>query len=104
MAPKSYGRTFEIDQIVSLWAGRRERHRHSLPRASRPGARLPRRGQARKPASRPRLLGLLHSVQLQIARNWQALYKKGYGVAPSWVSVEIQSIDEKDTGLRPSRL
>ena len=55
MTPKAYGRTIEIDHIVSLETRRLERHRQPLPRARLRAGELPRQGQAREQAARPRL-------------------------------------------------
>ncbi len=87
LAPKGYGSTLEIDHIVSLELGGSNNIANLYPE------------KATLPAGAPgfhikdKLENTLHdivcdgtmslrSAQRQIAANWQALYKKVFGVAP----------------------
>jgi hypothetical protein len=85
MTPRSYGRTLEIDHIVSLELGGSNDIANLFPEKANanPGYRV-----------KDRLENKLHklvcsgqmnlrSVQRQIAKNWQTLYRKVYGTAPT---------------------
>jgi len=88
LAPKGYGSTLEIDHIVSLELGGSNDIANLYPEK----ATLP--GGAPGFHVKDKLENTLHdlvcdgtmthqSVQRQIAANWQALYKRVFGVAPS---------------------
>jgi len=86
MTPQSYGRTLEIDHIVSLELGGSNGHREPLPGEGERESRLPRQRQAREQAPRSRLRGRnepAETPQRQIAKNWQLLFRKVYGTAPT---------------------
>jgi len=85
LAPGHYGRTLEIDHIVSLELGGSNDMANLFPERldAHPGYRV-------KDRLENRLHDLvcagsisLRSAQRRIAANWQALYRQVYGVAPS---------------------
>jgi hypothetical protein len=88
LAPKRYGSTLEIDHIVSLELGGSNDIANLFPEEAtfangNPGFHV-------KDALENKLHDLvcsgamsLRSAQQQIAANWQALYKKVFGVAPA---------------------
>ena len=85
LAAKHYGSTLEIDHIVSLELGGSNDIANLYPEKANanPGFHV-------KDKLENKLHELvcdgtmtLRSVQRQIAANWQALYKKAFGVAPS---------------------
>jgi hypothetical protein len=82
MAPKSYRHSLEIDHIVSLELGGSNDIANLFPE------RHP--GYHAKDQLENRLHDMvcdsqltLRAAQQQIAANWQALYKKVYGFAPT---------------------
>jgi hypothetical protein len=85
LAPASYGRTLEIDHIVSLELGGSNDIANLFPEKAdaNPGYHV-------KDTLENKLHDLvcsgtmtLRSAQRRIASNWQALYKTVFGVAPS---------------------
>ena len=88
LAAKHYGSTLEIDHIVSLELGGSNDIANLYPeKATLPGDAP---GFHVKDKLENKLHDLvcdgtmtLHNVQRQIAANWQALYKKAFGVAPT---------------------
>ena len=85
MAPRLYGRTLEIDHIVSLELGGSNEIANLYPEKAdaNPGYHV-------KDVLENRLHALvcssqmsLRSAQIGIASNWQALYRKVFGTAPS---------------------
>jgi hypothetical protein len=85
MAERLYGRTLEIDHIVSLELGGSNEVANLFPEKAnaRPGYKV-----------KDRLENRLHDLvcsgqmslrraQTQIAANWQELYEKVYGAAPA---------------------
>ena len=87
LAAKLYGRTLEIDHIVSLEFGGSNDIANLYPEEATLSAGAP--GYHVKDKLENKLHDLvcdgtmtLRSVQQQIASNWQALYKKAFGVAP----------------------
>jgi hypothetical protein len=85
MAQKLYGRTLEIDHIVSLELGGSNDIANLFPERARPAP-----GYKVKDRLENKLHGLvcsgqksLRSAQREIATNWQKLYRKVYGVAPT---------------------
>jgi Excalibur calcium-binding domain len=85
LAAKHYGRTLEIDHIVSLELGGSNNIANLYPEEARFKGRLP--GYHVKDKLENKLHDLvcagslkLRAVQRQIASNWQALYKKVFGV------------------------
>lgn len=85
LAPGHYGRTLEIDHLVSLELGGSNDIANLFPERANahPGYKV-----------KDRLENRLHDlvcagsmrlrvVQREIARNWQGLYKRVYGVAPA---------------------
>ena len=85
MAQRLYGRTLEIDHIVSLELGGSNEIANLFPEKenARPGYKV-------KDRLENKLHGLvcsgqmsLRSAQKQIAANWQELYEKVYGTAPT---------------------
>ena len=84
MAPGHYGSTLEIDHIVSLELGGSNDIANLYPEKAVRASRLPGQGQAREPAARAGLRGSMRFAPLSggIASNWQALYKRVFGVAP----------------------
>ncbi len=88
LAPRSYGSTLEIDHIVSLELGGSNDIANLYPeKATLPGSAP---GFRVKDKLENRLHDMvcdaqikLRAAQRQIAANWQALYKKVYGVAPT---------------------
>lgn len=85
MTPRSYGRTLEIDHIVSLELGGSNDIANLFPEKANanPGYRV-------KDKLENKLHKLvcsgqmnLRSVQRQIAKNWQTLYRNVYGAAPT---------------------
>ena len=87
LAPKGYGSTLEIDHIVSLELGGSNDIANLYPeKATLPGSAP---GYHVKDKLENKLHDLvcdgtmsLRNVQRQIAANWQALYKKVFGVKP----------------------
>jgi hypothetical protein len=87
MTPKAYGRTIEIDHIVSLEIGGSNDIANLYPEKATLPAGAP--GFHVKDKLENKLHDLvcdgtmsLRSVQRQIATNWQKLYKKAFGIAP----------------------
>ena len=87
LAPKGYDGTLEIDHIVSLELGGSNDIANLYPEKATLPAGAP--GFHVKDTLENKLHDLvcdgtmtLRSVQKQIAANWQALYKKAFGVAP----------------------
>ena len=87
LAPKGYDGTLEIDHIVSLELGGSNDIANLYPEKATLPAGAP--GFHVKDQLENKLHDLvcdgtmtLRSVQKQIAANWQALYKKAFGVAP----------------------
>jgi hypothetical protein len=85
LAPRGYGSTMEIDHIISLELGGSNNIANLYPEKASPSP-----GFHIKDKLENKLHDLvcdgtlsLRSVQRQIARNWQALYKKVFGTAPA---------------------
>jgi hypothetical protein len=85
LAPGHYGRTLEIDHVVSLELGGSNDIANLFPEKAdaHPGYKV-------KDRLENRLHGLVCSgsmrlrvVQREIAQNWQALYRQVYGVTPA---------------------
>ena len=85
MAQKLYGRTLEIDHIVSLELGGSNDIANLYPeRASpAPGYRVKDRLENKLHSMVCSGQKSLRSAQREIATNWQKLYRKVYGVAPT---------------------
>ena len=88
LAAKHYGSTLEIDHIVSLELGGSNDIANLYPEEATLPANAP--GFHVKDKLENKLHDLvcdgtmtLRSVQRQIAANWQALYKRVFGVAPA---------------------
>jgi hypothetical protein len=84
LAPRSYGNTLEIDHIVSLELGGSNDIANLFP--ERANAALGYRVKDRLENKLHQLVcqgkRYLPTVQKQIAKHWQALYKSVYGVNP----------------------
>jgi hypothetical protein len=87
LTPKGYGSTLEIDHIVSLELGGSNDVASLYPEEATLPAGAP--GYHVKDTLENKLHDLvcdgtrtLRDAQKQIAANWQALYKKVFGVAP----------------------
>ena len=84
MAQRLYGRTLEIDHIVSLELGGSNDIANLFPERASPAP-----GYKVKDRLENKLHSLvcsgsmsLQSVQIGISSNWQKLYRKVYGTAP----------------------
>ena len=84
LAPGLYGRTLEIDHIVSLEIGGSNDIANLFPEKAKPSPGYPEKDKLEN-----RLHAMvcanqmtLRAAQQQIAANWQALYKKVFGVPP----------------------
>ena len=84
MVPRSYGRTIEIDHIVSLELGGSNDIANLYPEpgparratTSRTGSRT-----GCTTSSAPGRM-TLHAAQAGIASNWETLYRRVFGIAP----------------------
>jgi hypothetical protein len=88
LAAKGYGSTLEIDHIVSLELGGSNDISNLFPEKSSFAGRLPGfhvKDKLENAAHKAVCAGTisLRSAQQQIASNWELLYKKLYGVAPT---------------------
>ena len=85
LAPKGYGSTMEIDHIVSLELGGSNDIANLYPEKANahPGYHVKDRLENRLHDLVCDGTMTLRNVQRQIAANWQALYKKVFGVAPA---------------------
>ena len=84
MAQKLYGRTLEIDHIISLELGGSNDIANLFPERASPAPGYKVKDRLENELHRHVCLGQksLRSAQREIATNWQALYKKLYGKAP----------------------
>jgi hypothetical protein len=87
LTPKSYGRTLEIDHIVSLELGGSNDIANLYPEEGAfadgaPGFHIKDKLENRAHAVVCTGAMTLASVRRGIARDWQALYKRVYGIAP----------------------
>jgi|ERR1035437_48786 hypothetical protein len=84
MAQRLYGRTLEIDHIVSLELGGSNDIANLFPERATPAPGYKVKDRLENELHRRVCLGQksLRSARREIATNWQALYKKTYGKAP----------------------
>ena len=82
MTPKSYGRTLEIDHIVSLELGGSNDISNLFPERA-PGYHVKDKLENKLHALVCSGAMTLHAAQVGIAANWQALYKNVYGIVPN---------------------
>ncbi|MGA9761646.1 MAG: DUF3761 domain-containing protein [Gaiellaceae bacterium] len=85
MAQRLYGRTLEIDHIVSLELGGSNEPANLFPEKAnaRPGYKVKDRLENKLHSLVCSGQMSLRSAQTQIAANWQELYEKVYGTAPT---------------------
>jgi hypothetical protein len=85
LAPGHYGRSLEIDHIVSLELGGSNDIANLFPEKAdaRPGYRVKDRLENKLHALVCAGSMRLRFAQREIARNWQALYRRVFGVAPA---------------------
>ena len=81
MTPKSYGRTLEVDHIVSLELGGSNDIANLFPERA-PGCRVKDKLENKLHVLVCSGAMTLHAAQVGIAANWQVLYKNVYGIAP----------------------
>ena len=84
MTPKAYGRTIEIDQIVSLEIGGSNDIANLFPEPVSGKANYHVKDKLENRLHKLVCAGTmtLHAAQRGIARNWERLYKTVFGVAP----------------------
>ena len=82
MTPKSYGRTLEIDHIVSLELGGSNDISNLFPERA-PGYHVKDKLENKLHALVCSGAMTLHAAQVGIAANWQVLYKNVYGIVPN---------------------
>jgi hypothetical protein len=84
LTPRSYGNTLEIDHIVSLELGGSNDPANLFPEKvnANPGYHVKDRLENKLHQLVCQGKRYLPTVQKQIAKNWEALYKSVYGVNP----------------------
>jgi hypothetical protein len=82
MKPKAYGRTLEIDHIVSLELGGSNDISNLFPERA-PGYHVKDRLENKLHALVCSGAMTLHAAQVGIAANWETLYKRVFGIAPN---------------------
>jgi len=85
LAPKPYGSTLEIDHIVSLELGGSNDIANLYPEKAAAQPRFHVKDKLENKLHALVCAGqiALRAAQQQIAANWETLYKKDYGVAPT---------------------
>jgi hypothetical protein len=84
MKPASYGRTLEVDHIVSLELGGSNEIANLFPEKANAAPGYHVKDKLENEAHRWVCAGkiTLHAAQVAIATNWEAFYKRVFGVAP----------------------